>query len=98
MFVFSVNAKARNDRAGVPEGSQVAFMVYVNYLDRFGAEQLCKVYLLRAGFKDVLIEQVKSLPPQSLKDENLLRADPSIKEALESGYKIRMFEDGTGVH
>lgn len=96
MYVFSVNATARNNQSGVPEGSQVPFMVYVNFADRFGAEQLCKVYLLRAGFKDVQIEQCKSLSAQSLQDERLLRADPAIQEALQWSYKIRMFE--AGVH
>lgn len=98
MFVFSVNATARKELAGIAEGSQVPFMVYVNYLDRFGAEQLCKVYLLRAGFKDIQIEQCQAISAESLRDDSLLQADPSLKEALESGYKIRMFEDGAGVH
>lgn len=96
MFVFSVNATARKEQAGIAEGSEVPFMVYVNFLDRFGAEQLCKVYLLRAGFKDIQIEQVQAISAEALQDQRLLQADPSIREALKAGYKIRMFE--AGVH
>lgn len=74
------------------------FMVYINFIDLFGAEQLCKIYLMKAGFTDVAIEKRKFFSGQMLEDEQLLLADPALKEALESGYMIRMFEEDDELH
>ena len=35
MFVFSVNAKAREAKEGVEVGEQVPFIVYINFQDMF---------------------------------------------------------------
>lgn len=74
------------------------FMVYINFQDAFGAEQLCKLYLLRAGFKDVDIEKRQFMAPATLRDESLLQADQALRQALDSGYMVRMFEDDDGLH
>lgn len=74
------------------------FMVYINFIDLFGAEQLCKIYLMQAGFTHVHIEKRKFLTEQKLKDKQLLLADPALKEALASGYMIRMFDEEQELH
>lgn len=98
MYVFSANATARVPQAGVPAGQRMPFMVYINFLDMFGAEQLCKMYLMKAGFTDVEIEKRKFFSRQMLEDEQLLLADPALNEALQSGYMIRMFDEEDGLH
>ncbi|WP_241521266.1 hypothetical protein [Kineobactrum sediminis] len=74
------------------------FMVYINFADLFGAEQLCKIYLMQAGFTEVHIEKRKLFSQQMLEDEQLLLTDPALKEALESGYMIRMFDEEDELH
>ncbi|HEY7775607.1 MAG TPA: hypothetical protein VIC02_03610 [Kineobactrum sp.] len=74
------------------------FMVYINFIDLFGAEQLCKIYLMQAGFTNVHIEKRKFLNDQKLKDKQLLLVDPALKEALASGYMIRMFDEDQELH
>lgn len=92
MFVFSVNGKAREAKEGIELGEQVPFIVYINYQDMFGAEQLCKIYLMRAGFTEIEIENRKMIQPKLLKDKRVVEADKALKEALDSGYMIQMFE------
>lgn len=93
MFVFSASAKAREAKEGVEVGEQVPFIVYVNFQDLFGAEQLCKIYLMRAGFTEIEIENRKMIQPKLLKDKRVVEADKALKEALDSGYMIQMFEE-----
>lgn len=93
MFVFSANAKAREAKEGVEIGEQVPFIVYVNFQDLFGAEQLCKIYLMRAGFTEIDIENRKMIQPKLLKDKRVVAADKALKEALDSGYMIQMFDE-----
>ena len=93
MYIFSANATAKNERAGVAVGQRMPFLVYINFVDLFGAEQLCKIYLINAGFTDVEIEKRKFLSDEVLANEELLRTDTALKEALESGYMVRMFEE-----
>ncbi len=57
MYIFSVNARAKKSFDDVKEGQLVPFIVYINFVDIFGAEQLCKIYLIRAGFTDIDIEK-----------------------------------------
>ena len=92
MFVFSVNAKAREAKEGIEVGEQVPFIVYINFKDLFGAEQLCKIYLMRAGFTQVEIDNRKLIQPKLLKDKRVVAADKALREALDSGYMIQMFE------
>jgi hypothetical protein len=93
MYIFSANATAKTERAGVTVGQRMPFLVYINFVDLFGAEQLCKIYLINAGFTDVEIEKRKYLSDDVLENEELLRTDTALKEALESGYMVRMFEE-----
>jgi hypothetical protein len=91
MYVFSVNGTAPTDFDGFQQGDSVPFIVYINFRDLFGAEQLCKLYLNQQGFVDVNIEKRKMIEPKYLSNKKLLNADPSLKEALDSGYAIQVF-------
>lgn len=93
MYVFSANATAKVAREGVSEGQQVPFMVYINFVDLFGAEQLCKIYLMRAGFTEVEIEKRKFLSEQLLSDGRIAKTDEALQEAMTAGYFIRMFDE-----
>ncbi len=93
MYIFSVNGKAKKDRDGVKEGQVVPFIVYINFIDLFGAEQLCKVYLMRAGFTDIEIEKRKLVPSNLTGDARVVAADKAMAEAIKSGYMIQMFDE-----
>ncbi|MDQ2075496.1 hypothetical protein [Marinimicrobium sp. ABcell2] len=93
MYIFSANATARVARDDIEEGQQMPFIVYVNFVDLFGAEQLCKVYLMRAGFTDIEIEKRKFVPGKLLNDERVINADKAMREAIEHGYMIQMFDE-----
>lgn len=93
MYVFSVSAKAVRARDGVSVGQQVPFIVYINFLDLFGAENLCKIYLMRAGFNEAVIENRKRLPESAVADKRVLAADKALKDAVEAGYHIQMFDE-----
>lgn len=92
MYVFSVSAKAKKARDGVEVGQKVPFIVYINFKDLFGAEQLCKVYLLKAGFTDVVIEERKGME-RLAKNAKAVAADRRLKEAVDRGYSIQMFDE-----
>ncbi|MDC3332809.1 hypothetical protein OAV62_01060 [bacterium] len=91
MYVFSVNAIAPEGLEDFKQGDEVPFIVYMNFLDLFGAEQLCIMYLLQEGFEQPRIEKRKLISQQFLNDPKLINADPSLKEALTSGYSIQVF-------
>ena len=93
MYIFSVNAKAKKARDGVKEGQVVPFIVYINFVDLFGAEQLCKVYLMRAGFTEIDIEKKKLVPSTLTNDPRVVAADKAMSEAINSGYMIQMFDE-----
>jgi len=93
MYIFSASATAKVDREGVAEGQRMPFIVYINFIDMFGAEQLCKVYLMRAGFTDIDIEKRKFVPGKLLNDERVIQADKAMQEAIKSGYMIQMFDE-----
>jgi hypothetical protein len=93
MYIFSANAVAKKAVQDVKEGQQVPFIVYINFPDLFGAEHLCKLYLMRAGFRDVTIEERKLVPSHLLKDERVVRADKAMQEAIKGGYMIQMFDE-----
>lgn len=93
MYIFSVNGKAKKDRDGVKEGQVVPFIVYINFIDLFGAEQLCKVYLMRAGFTEIEIEKRKLVPSNLTGDARVVAADKAMAEAIKSGYMIQMFDE-----
>ena len=91
MYVFSVNARTPKAIEGFSKGAEVPFIVYINFKDLFGAEQLCQLYLLQQGFEKPTIEKRKLIDDKFLQDPKLIAADPALKEALESGYSIQVF-------
>ena len=92
MYIFSVNATAKKTVDDIPAGRQMPFIVYINFLDLFGAEHLCKLYLMRAGFTDIQILKRKLLPESMLNDAKGLAADKALADAVEGGYHIQVFE------
>ena len=93
MYIFSANATARVARDDIEPGQRMPFIVYINFVDLFGAEQLCKVYLMRAGFTDIEIEKRKFVPVKLSGDERVIQADKAMREAVEHGYLIQMFDE-----
>lgn len=93
MYIFSANATAKKAREGVKEGQRMPFIVYVNFIDLFGAEQLCKIYLMRAGFTEIEIEKRKLVPSNLTSDARVIAADKAMAEAIKSGYMIQMFDE-----
>ncbi len=90
MYIFSVTAKAKKAIEGFAEGDSAPFIVYIDFKDLFGAEQLCKLFVMKEGFYDVIIEKRKLL--SEAKIVKLKSKDKSIKEARDSGYAIQLFE------
>jgi hypothetical protein len=93
MYIFSVNATAKKARDDVKEGQHMAFIVYINFIDLFGAEQLCKIYLMRAGFTGIEIEKRKLVPSNLVQDQRVVAADKAMAEAIKTGYMIQMFDE-----
>jgi hypothetical protein len=92
MYIFSANAKTRNDIEGFPADSEVPFIVYISFKDQLGAEHLCKLYLMREGFYDVSIENRKLISEKYLSNKKLVAHDRPLREAIKSGYFIQLFE------
>ncbi len=93
MYIFSVNARAKKSFDDVKEGQLVPFIVYINFVDIFGAEQLCKIYLIRAGFTDIDIEKRKLVPSHLTADPRVIAADKAMSSAIKDGYVIQMFDE-----
>lgn len=93
MFVFSVNATAKESMQGIVQGQNVLFIVYINSRDRVGAEKLCTLHLLKAGFHQVQIEKYKEVSEKALADKKTLKAHRGLREALDQGYSIHMFDE-----
>jgi hypothetical protein len=93
MYVFSVNAVAKEAVDGIAQGKQVPFIVYINAPKKEGAEKLCTLQLLRAGFHQVNIEKHKKIAARALKDKKMIAAHGGLKEALEKGYSIHVFDE-----
>ncbi|WP_101757662.1 hypothetical protein [Oceanicoccus sp. KOV_DT_Chl] len=91
MYVFSANARTLKALEDFPAGAEVPFILYINFKDLYGAEQLCKLYLLQQGFERPIIEKRKLIEERFLVDNKLINADPALKEALETGYSIQIF-------
>ncbi len=91
MYVFSVNARAKETFDDFAKGDEVPFIVYINYKDLFGAEQLCRLYLIQEGFEKPTVKKRKLIEDKFLQDPKLINADPALKEALDSGYSIQTF-------
>jgi hypothetical protein len=93
MYIFSANGKAKKAHDGIAAGQVMPFIVYVNFIDLYGAEQLCKVYLMRAGFTEIDIEKRKLVPSNLTNDPRVVAADKAMAEAIKSGYMIQMFDE-----
>ena len=93
MYVFSVNAVAKDAVDSIAQGQNVPFIVYINSEDRGGAEKLCTLHLLRAGFHQVKIEKHKKVAAKVLGDHKMLAAHRGLKEALDQGYSIHLFDE-----
>ena len=93
MYIFSANGKARKSFDDIKEGQKVPFIVYINFRDLFGAEQLCKIYLMRAGFTEIEIEKRKLVPSNLIEDPRVVAADKAMAEAIKDGYMIQMFDE-----
>ena len=90
MFVFSCSAETKVDREDLKQGERAPFMVYINYADLFGAEQLGQMYLMREGFTNIEMEKRKFI--QAATVEKLKFKEKDIQEAMKDGFFIRMFE------
>lgn len=93
MFIFSANGRAKKAMDGVEEGQVVPFIVYINFVDLFGAEHLCKLFLMRAGFADIQVEKRKMVPSSLLADPRVIAADKALAEAVKTGFYIQMFDE-----
>ena len=56
MFLFSINAVSRQDQGEFTAGEEVPFIVYIDFKDLFGAEQLATVFVMREGFRDAQLK------------------------------------------
>ena len=92
MYIFSVNATAKKDMDDIQAGETMPFIVYINFKDLFGAEQLCKLYLMNAGFTDITIGKRKYLTEDQWRDKPMAQQDKALREALETGYCVQLFE------
>lgn len=93
MYIFSADAVAARQVEEVAKGQKVPFIIYIHFQDLFGAEQLAKIYLMKAGFTEISIHKRKAVSPELLADERVIAADKALKEAVETGYTIQMFDD-----
>ena len=93
MFIFSANGTARKERDDIKVGDRKPFIVYIDYVDPFGAEQLCKMYLMRAGFTDIEIENRKEVKESLRTDPRVVEADMAMQAAIKGGYRIQMFDE-----
>lgn len=91
MYVFSANAHTAKAIDGFAAGADVPFILYINFKDLYGAEQLCRLYLLQQGFERPVIDKRKLIEEKFLNDSKLVDADAALKEALETGYSIQIF-------
>lgn len=91
MYVFSVNATTVQPFDDFKKGDSVPFIIYINFKDLYGAQELCKLYLNQQGFYDVTIDKRKLIEEKFLHNKKLINADPAMKDALTSGYSIQVF-------
>lgn len=92
MYLFSLNAVSKTSNADFKEGEEVPFIVYIDFADLFGAEQLARVFVMREGFRDVKIEKRKHVDNRTLSEgKGGLAQDPKVQEALAKGYCVQAF-------
>lgn len=92
MYIFSANAIAKKDSEEFKAGESVPFIVYINFKDLFGAEQLCKVYLMQAGFTQIQIKKRKLITQQWMSEQENMEQDAALVAALKDGYFLQAFE------
>lgn len=90
MYLFSCNARVKRPMQDLSVGDVRPFIVYINFADLFGAEHLCKLYLMQEGFSSIEIEKRKFLSVDQIK--KLAHHDKDIQEALAAGYQLCLFE------
>ena len=93
MYVFSASATATKNIAHLQSGEQGLFIVYIDFKDLFGAENLCKLRIMREGFREVVIEKRQWLTPEKCHDPRIQASDQALREALQSGWAIQLFEE-----
>lgn len=93
MYVFSASATASRDQHGLKAGADAPFIVYIDFKDLFGAESLCKAFLLREGFRDIRIEKRQWLTPEKCNDPAIQAADKGLKEALQTGFALQLYSE-----
>ncbi|MBB3048711.1 hypothetical protein FHR99_002985 [Litorivivens lipolytica] len=86
MYLFSINATSSKDQGEFKAGEECPFIVYINFLDLFGAEQLAKLYLMKEGFRDATI-----VKRRFIKLDGKPHQDPQIQEAQKKGYCLQVF-------
>lgn len=91
MYVFSASAIATKAFDDIAIGDKSPFIVYIDFKDLFGAETLCKVLIMKEGFKDIEIEKRQWLTPEKCQDPKILQADKGLREALKTGFAIQLF-------
>lgn len=91
MYAFSVTATAQKEIDDYQVGDQALFIVYIHFKDLFGAEALCKLFLMREGFGDVVIEKRQPIGEDKLQDPRIVQADKALAEALSQGYALQLF-------
>ncbi|WP_373090056.1 hypothetical protein [Zhongshania sp.] len=91
MYLFSINATAKITHGEFTEGEQAPFIVYIDFKDMFGAENLAKLFVMAEGFTKVEIEKRKLIDNAHIPDNPTLAKDPQILEALVKGYCVQAF-------
>ena len=86
MFLFSMNASSRKDQGEFKKDEEVPFIVYIDFKDLFGAEQLATLFVMREGFRDVNI-----IKRRQIKIDAGMKKDPQIQQALDKGYCVQAF-------
>jgi len=86
MYLFSVTATPKDDSGDQP------FIVYIRFADLFGAEHLCKLYLMQAGFRNIRVEKRKHWDEHHLVESGMVHNDKAIKEAFQHGFHIQQFD------
>lgn len=93
MYVFSVNAVAKDAVDGIAAGKTVPFIVYINAPKLEGAKKLCTMHLLRAGFFKIEIDKQKKIAANVLADKKRVAAHSGLSEAMAKGYAIHVFDE-----
>lgn len=93
MYVFSASATATKPFDDIAIDDNALFIIYVDFKDLFGAEALCKILVMREGFKDVIIDKRQWLTPEKCQNAKIQAADKNLCEALKTGFAIQLFSE-----